>query len=365
MCVIIHLEKDATIDERMVVNATYNNPHGYGFISIEPDGSLNVQRVVPESKETDPNVILKLLEDNKDKERILHLRWATVGEVTLDNAHPFKVYEHEEDEEEAWFMHNGTLYGYGSESKYWAGCYNYAAEEWIEAEEDMSDTREFAMTVLEPYLSRWDGDYSDYHFKVMLDKFWSGTSMGILVSNYMPVWRFGGKWHELDSNCSTGKVFASNDSYFDRVTRGPEYDRRQEAVRKEREKNNTGVVAWNSGNSRDKGTLDLVDIKDTGAAPLHFRALQELFTDLPFLVETEKVLSVCRSLTNDELAALVIAEYDHMKEGTWDYDKSPVCQILMAYSFYFETLLEAAEEKTGKNGVEIITERARSLSATD
>jgi predicted glutamine amidotransferase len=367
MCVIIDLEANASMDEEMLTNAVYNNSDGYGLIVVDQLGNLDVTRTLPEDKETKPQEIIKLLNDNQDKRRILHLRWATVGKVTLDNAHPFKIYENEGDE--AWFMHNGTLYGYGSDDKGFYGVYSCLEDQWYDDDEDISDSRDFAMKVLEPFIDRWEGDYADWHFKMLLQKFWTDSSKGIIVSNYDDPYRFGSGWKELDSDCSVGTVHVSNDTYFNRVQRGPEFERRKKAY-EEKQKGKVVSIQDCGNKSRDSGFLQFVDIADAGRVPIHFNAIRKVFGELPLNLEPEKVLDVCRSLTNDECAALVINEYEQMalQGDDWDYEKSPIANILLAMTFFLDTLIEDYEEHTGKKAEDTINASAsaeRQLSGSD
>lgn len=244
MCVIFALGAGATINKTQLFNAVYNNWHGYGLILKDETGRLQVLRGFDENG-TDPEVVWKLLEDNKDIERHLHVRHSTKGAEDESNVQPFGVYS--SNTRDVFFMHNGTLYPFGSNNS-----------------TGKSDTLEFCEKILTPSLLRWDGtngkgDYTDEEFyRLIMEKHWNNTSMGLLVSNDLPYVRIGSGWSQYKhpDETSEGEVFVSNTSYFDKVQRGPrflvleELRREREAAEKskqEREKaakkdENSGVV---------------------------------------------------------------------------------------------------------------------------
>lgn len=78
MCSIIYLKPNAMIPYEMLENAVYNNWHSYGLVT-KVDGKLDIKKKVPESGEVDPKEVFKLLQDDIEYERFLHLRHNTAG----------------------------------------------------------------------------------------------------------------------------------------------------------------------------------------------------------------------------------------------------------------------------------------------
>lgn len=129
MCVIIHRLPKVIIPEDKIVSACLTNPDGFG-ISILNDDRLETVKI-HESKGNNPKDIMKALEDAKDNEVYLHLRYTTAGKTNEDNCHPFQVFKG--DNYEIQFMHNGTL-GAFSKGK----------------DHDYSDTWHFNEEILKP-----------------------------------------------------------------------------------------------------------------------------------------------------------------------------------------------------------------------
>lgn len=221
MCIIITLAAGASINKKQLFNGVYNNWHGYGLVLKDSNGKLQVLRGFNEEG-TDPEVVWKLLEDNKDIERYLHVRHSTKGAEDETNVQPFPVFS--SNSRDVYFMHNGTLYTFGSSNS-----------------TGKSDTLEFCEKILTPSLLRWDGpqgkgDYTDEDFyRLIMEKHWNQSSMGLLLSNDLPYVRIGSGWslYKHPDETSSGEVYVSNTTYFDRVQRGPRFQYLEE-VRRER-----------------------------------------------------------------------------------------------------------------------------------
>lgn len=233
MCVIITLEPGASINKDHLWNAVRNNWHGYGLIL--KDGNNKLQVIKKFYKDgTDPEEVWKLLEDNKDIFRFLHLRHATKGAQDETNLHPFNVYE--SDSRQIYFAHNGTLSSFG-------GSYNNT--------DGLSDTADFCQKILRPGLLRWSGaegkaDYTDEEFyRLIMEKHWTSGSTGLFVSNDLESVRIGSGWSEYKhpNDSSSGLVWTSNTSYFDRVQRGPYFQMLEQAKKEEEKKRRQEALA--------------------------------------------------------------------------------------------------------------------------
>jgi predicted glutamine amidotransferase len=235
----------------MLQNAVWNNPHGYGLIIQDGDKLTVTRQLNPEG--TTPEEVDKLLRDNGGFTRFLHLRWMTEGDITLDNVQPFRVYN--KKGHEIWFMHNGTLYDY-KPGKLENGT-----------EDPRSDSRIFADDVLTPFLDLSGGKYDESIARKILTYFW-GTGIhnrGLLISNkHKPLMLNAKEWKDIDAVNEDGEVAftfrASNDTYFDKVERGFEYDRREEV----RKKKDAERLTFRQDNEKDEpkewGITKLKDI---------------------------------------------------------------------------------------------------------
>src|SRR3990167_10959404 len=87
MCVIIDRQPGVDISENMLEIACTINKDGYGLAFAEK-GKIIVHRSLGKNEPTDVKLIL---DKYKDKRVFLHLRHATVGEVSEINSHPFIV----------------------------------------------------------------------------------------------------------------------------------------------------------------------------------------------------------------------------------------------------------------------------------
>lgn len=106
MCLIIEREPHFEIPYQKFETAILNNPDGYG-ICFPDDSGLSVFRT---PQEPDPEKLYRLVnEELIDKKIMLHLRYTTVGETILRNAHPFPILERNRDGVDLRMAHNGTL----------------------------------------------------------------------------------------------------------------------------------------------------------------------------------------------------------------------------------------------------------------
>mgnify|MGYP001260918866 CR=1 FL=1 len=229
MCVILILEPSVMPPKDALWNAVYNNWHSYGLITKgQKPKDFSVKKVCPK-EEVDPQEVWDILEEHKGLQRILHLRHNTAGATSEENTHPFEVFKSPDDE--IYFMHNGTLYEFKSKkvspSKFQQGS-------WI-TEDDPdgpSDTKNFVDQVLIPFVSSIQNpsgrvaDLSNPILDKVIRKYWSaGENRGLLVSKTQDFYKLG-NWCTMKSE--DGQEFlSSNDSYFEKVLRGPEKIRRE------------------------------------------------------------------------------------------------------------------------------------------
>ena len=238
MCSIFYLPAGINIPEEKLFRAVANNPHGFGII-LRDVKAKRLQVIREMKEETNYLDVKKILDDNIDLDRYVHLRWATVGEKVLDNVHPFTSYY--SDSRHVEFMHNGTLSDFNSNNttKYENGV------EIPNPYKGWSDSRRFNDEIIMPLLLQIDagngkGDIKNPMTLKMINKFWSSyNSKGIMISSDQghslineSGWRFV-SFEQEDGEVV--KVLSSNDDYYDTISRGPEHERRLEKAKKERE----------------------------------------------------------------------------------------------------------------------------------
>lgn len=142
MCLIIHRSANTIIQYDLIKNACSRNKDGFG-ISVIDRGKISTQRIF-DPKGNDPEKVYELLEDALEQDILLHLRYATVGEESQINCHPFTVLEKAKDGVDLVFAHNGTLTGFGNGKN----C-------------TKSDSREFNDTIATPLLKAAYKAYGD------------------------------------------------------------------------------------------------------------------------------------------------------------------------------------------------------------
>jgi predicted glutamine amidotransferase len=246
MCVICILQPGFTLPFEMLSKACHNNPHGYGVIIKRKEG-LDIRKALPEGG-NDPEEIYKILKDNEDAERVLHVRWKTHGDISENNTQPFEVFNQEivvnkkKVRRQIAFAHNGTLGTYAP---------SYVHPQVNQNKNTPSDSLKFAQEVLRPFLPRLYGqngvaDIEDPIVQIMLDKYWTTHgNRGILVCNNLESYFFNkNSWEEIETE--DGKFLASNNDYFKEVTRGPLYERLEAEKRKKAEEERAAKSAFSS-----------------------------------------------------------------------------------------------------------------------
>lgn len=280
MCAIIELQKGVSIPIHALENVVWNNPHGYGLIIVKGKNQLEVIKDIPEGG-TNPKSIQELLDKYKKFHRFLHLRWKTEGTISSENSHPFLVYDGG-PEDQVYFMHNGTLQDYKPVGQ-----------------DERSDSKIFAEEFLKPLLNQFKGDYCTDFAKKIITKFWGyGSNRGLLVSNkYVPMYINYTDWKEIKLKADDGSevIFkASNDTYFEKLTRGYEFERREEE-----KKASQSVFSFPNSGSQDWPVLKL---KDIDLSANQFVDIQDIFADIDLY--TEAGTASLANLTATEILAM-------------------------------------------------------------
>lgn len=216
MCNILWLKPGQMPTDDDFENMVYNNWHGWGLVLRDGNGKLQVMKGNPE--ENDPEELYELIDKNRDLERFLHVRHATAGGVELENIHPFEIIS--TNKGQLLFMHNGTMSEYNPE---------YITDKThVAVREGWSDTRYFAESVLTPVMDMMKNplDIWAVGFVKAMGKLWPLNNRGLLITNKGA--RTLGVWEQREDTVGN-KFLTSNTTYFNAVTRGPEFDRRESA----------------------------------------------------------------------------------------------------------------------------------------
>lgn len=249
MCSIFKLIEGYTLPYNLLHNAMHNNEHGYGIVL--KDNTTKKSKLISElTDEPDVDKVYKILKDNEDIERWVHLRNQSAGKVSKENVQPFHVYHSKSTD--VWFCHNGTIYT--DALKYFEGIKEFLPGE-IKPGED-SDSRIFGLTKIAPFLQKFNGNIRDPFFIQYMMGLWQiGFGKGVLISNNSdPLVLNPDRWEYIDDG-GGNKFFASNDDYFKTLKRGKLYDK-QEAERKAKELRNR-VSVYRPENSNDSKIVDI------------------------------------------------------------------------------------------------------------
>lgn len=194
MCLILIKEPEYEIDFSRLRTAVVNNPHGWGYV-IPDRGKLEIRRFYDKDG-TNPDDVAKVLEDAIDQRVFLHLRWATAGNNSKFNCHPFPVLKQRRDGMQVWLMHNGTISDFKGDSQ-----------------QVESDTHRFTKEIMTPLLQRtmkYTGKkacISDPFVHDIMKKYAGGFSKLVLVDNY-------GNHSIVGDGTSEEGYWASNDYSF-------------------------------------------------------------------------------------------------------------------------------------------------------
>lgn len=232
MCSIFQLLPGYTLPYDLLFNAIHNNEHGYGIL-LKSDKKIQVIKELP--KVVDPDKVYKILKDNEDIERWVHLRNASQGEITMDNVQPIQVYH--SGKRDVYFMHNGTIY-----SVYTPENQKVHILETIDDKKD-SDSRKFALTRIAPLLTRFKGingsaDIEDPFLQEVINQRWDSTKgRAVLISSdQAPYLMHSVGWEKVQDG-EGNSFLSSNDDYFKHIKRGTLFEKIKEEEDKKKPKN--------------------------------------------------------------------------------------------------------------------------------
>ena len=154
MCLLVVASPNSTPKKKDLECASCNNPHGFGFAVITPNGivtgrGMSAKKVI--------NKFLEVRKQYPDSYAMFHARFATHGVKNEDNCHPFKV----PSNPDTYLAHNGIL------------------DIDIKAGDRRSDTRIFAEDTL-PAMGGVTA-LDDDHVWAMVSKWSSGSKIVIFT----------------------------------------------------------------------------------------------------------------------------------------------------------------------------------------
>lgn len=308
MCKIMIFPVGVNPEWEKFQNAVWNNPHGYGLILKDPKNK-KLELIKSGEKElkngNDPKELFDLVTDNDDFERYLHVRWKTEGAISQDNVQPFCSYNSKS--RQVYFMHNGTLYEYRNST----GVNHYYQGVRKEAEDaGDSDTKRFNDKFLSPFIQRIVGengkaDFHDPIFQAILMKYWGAAAhnRGVLIANDLDYFLINSKeWKE--NKTSKGSYFSSNDQYFDKLTRGFEFDRR-EAERKEIEEKERATRKEQQDKFHTDHTKNIVNLREVSFQKKYgeIKNINDLMTDID--VYSHSGIALLKNLTAVEIQTFI------------------------------------------------------------
>jgi len=111
MCIIFYNPDGTKYDKRELRNAADHNDDGAGIMWVE-DGKVKVHHEMVKSGEQ----LIKMMKDFEGRPHMLHLRYATHGQPSIELCHPFKATPDEGSEQAVWLMHNGVIKDYAKKA---------------------------------------------------------------------------------------------------------------------------------------------------------------------------------------------------------------------------------------------------------
>jgi glutamine amidotransferase len=106
MCLLVVASPNSTPKKKDLECASCNNPHGFGFAVITPNGivtgrGMSAKKVIKQ--------FLEVRKEFPDNYAMFHARYATHGVKNEDNCHPFKVPYDATFAPDTYLAHNGVL----------------------------------------------------------------------------------------------------------------------------------------------------------------------------------------------------------------------------------------------------------------
>ena len=152
MCLIHSLKAETKLSNGWLKNIYEKNSDGIGAM-MHVDGKLVVKKFVPKNLRRAMKWYRQHVEGH---EAIVHWRFATHGTVDMDNCHPYKVLDRDEDGCEMYLAHNGVLDAFNEDTELEdirdEGGYGWKRKLGTRVTDNRSDTYHFIRSLLLPML---------------------------------------------------------------------------------------------------------------------------------------------------------------------------------------------------------------------
>ena len=280
MCLALYKPAKATLSKTEMATAFKANPDGAGFAYYDP--ALR-QVVIQRGYFTFDSLWADLEPIMQDKcPLILHFRWATHGEVNIDNCHPFQL-------SDGALIHNGIIsglgnkYTYTSANKYYTPPTTGVCDDGGYCDDDRSDTREF----VEDYLSGMHVNALRsakklIEFSIGYSKLATIHNDGsvIIFNESMGHWR-NGVWYSNHSYVAS-KASAANPTNLV-PTKGYDYHGKTEATEPTETQSASEFWAQYYGLDEDDVALEIEDetkcprCRNEDGHDVHFDAVEDMF----------------------------------------------------------------------------------------
>lgn len=141
MCIAIHKPKGIKLDYALYAECFSRNEHGSGIAYVDQIDKKGNRGIVIDKGFFNAPAMIKAIQEEEDREMLIHFRRASCGGITSDMCHPFGFHSRTFPQYSFALIHNGTLATRNELKK--------------------SDTACFVDDILEPHLDR-DPFFLDY-----------------------------------------------------------------------------------------------------------------------------------------------------------------------------------------------------------
>jgi len=201
MCLIIDRPAGIKFPEDKLEAAIEQNSDGWGF-AVFDRGKIEIIKGF-DSNGTNPDVVMRKMDELKDHRLIVHLRFKTHGPKRLENCHPFPIwYDRPDNAYQVHLFHNGVISDFGYDR------------------ENRVDSDLFGQEIVKPLLERssmFMGEanaLSDPFLKKIITKYAGSGNRLVLVDT------LGNVLHiNKESGTEVEGSWCSNSSYFTRYSR--------------------------------------------------------------------------------------------------------------------------------------------------
>jgi hypothetical protein len=262
MCLIINKPAGAALNFKEFEIAVKNNPDGYGLSFSDNNGSLTTIR---NPNTPDPEVLFRTIQEDLDQvPTMIHLRYTTVGETNMRNAHPFPVLEKKKHGVDLRMCHNGTIPHYKGIAK-----------------KGESDSRCFVRTLVRPLFERL---IKGHDIEEILDDKWVYNFLDSELPTHSVITFLSGNGDFLEVNPlnNTGKyengIYYSNTYSFDPSHRDYGFGSNwPQSYRNPAVVHNTSVTSITNQTQPEEKVTHALDTKQKKFTEIYDTQLSELY----------------------------------------------------------------------------------------